>query len=334
MLALHALCAADASLAAPAADAQRFVRCQAPYLPALVALGGPMGNSRLSAGGPGAGSSAAEEATRRAAIEGLCLMAVLDGVLQHLGCVEADVARQMSTDLLHLINKQRYLQLLAAAAQLLCTLAVMHEPAAGQVSQLLTKVFNIAAGVLTAQAAPGPGTPGSPAHALVHVPRCGYGDSDGGATCLAAAACVRSARRNDRVCTHTSPRAMPCFGRLLAAVAAGCCTSAGSCASTALPALRQQHTATRATATAQSAWSCASGAAGAGHYKGGRNPGAQLVGWHAHARTWSTRPPRACHRCRRALLVVCLNTACGTSATCLTPPTRSACARRRCRPWA
>jgi hypothetical protein len=34
LLALHALCAADASLAAPQADPQRFVRCLAPYVSA------------------------------------------------------------------------------------------------------------------------------------------------------------------------------------------------------------------------------------------------------------------------------------------------------------
>lgn len=32
LLALHALCCADASLAAPEADPQRFVRCLAPYV--------------------------------------------------------------------------------------------------------------------------------------------------------------------------------------------------------------------------------------------------------------------------------------------------------------
>jgi hypothetical protein len=34
LLALHALCAADASLATPKADPQRFVRCLAPYISA------------------------------------------------------------------------------------------------------------------------------------------------------------------------------------------------------------------------------------------------------------------------------------------------------------
>jgi hypothetical protein len=169
MLALHALCAADASVAVPAADAQRFVRCLAPYLPALVSVGGPVGGSRLSAGGAAA-ASAAEESTRRAAIEGLCMMAVLDAVLQHLGCAEAEVAAQMATDLLHLINKQRYLQLLAAACQLLCTLGSMYEPAAAHASQLANKVYNIASGAMAPPAA-GAGTPGSPAHALAHVPR-------------------------------------------------------------------------------------------------------------------------------------------------------------------
>lgn len=45
LLALHALCAADASLATPKADPQRFVRCLAPYISAAVVQQGILARS-------------------------------------------------------------------------------------------------------------------------------------------------------------------------------------------------------------------------------------------------------------------------------------------------
>lgn len=49
LLALHALCIADASLAAPASDPQRFVRCLAPYVGAAAAAAGGAGGGQPSA---------------------------------------------------------------------------------------------------------------------------------------------------------------------------------------------------------------------------------------------------------------------------------------------
>lgn len=101
-------------------------------------------------------------------------MSVLDAALQHLGCAEAEVCAAMAADLLQLINKQRYLQLLASACQLLATLAGLYEPAATHVGQLANKVYFIAESALTAGAAGAAAgaTPGSPAPGVAHVPRC------------------------------------------------------------------------------------------------------------------------------------------------------------------
>jgi hypothetical protein len=51
LLALHALTAADPSLAAPAADAQRYVRLLTPYTASLASAGVPQQAGRVSSGG-------------------------------------------------------------------------------------------------------------------------------------------------------------------------------------------------------------------------------------------------------------------------------------------
>lgn len=51
LLALHALTAADPSAAAPAADAQRYVRLLAPYTSSLASIGAPPQGGRVSSGG-------------------------------------------------------------------------------------------------------------------------------------------------------------------------------------------------------------------------------------------------------------------------------------------
>lgn len=95
---------------------------------------------------------------RRVAEEGLCLLAVLDALLNHLGCVEQDVSQQLSASVVNMLNRQRFLQVVAVGCQLLCTLARMHARAAGQVTQLANKVYNIASGLLSiVQPAPGSG---------------------------------------------------------------------------------------------------------------------------------------------------------------------------------
>jgi transcriptional antiterminator Rof (Rho-off) len=55
-------------------------------------------------------AAANEDASRRAAEECLCLLAVLRALLLALGAVEQEVMQQMANDLKVLINKQRYLQ--------------------------------------------------------------------------------------------------------------------------------------------------------------------------------------------------------------------------------
>jgi hypothetical protein len=50
LLALHALTAADPSLAVPAADTQRYVRLLAPYASNLGGIGAPAQGGRMSAG--------------------------------------------------------------------------------------------------------------------------------------------------------------------------------------------------------------------------------------------------------------------------------------------
>lgn len=95
---------------------------------------------------------------RRVAEEGLCLLAVLDALLSHLGCVEQDVGQQLAASVVAMLNRQRFLQVVAVGCQLLCTLAGMHAPAAAQVTQLGNKVYNIASGMLTiVQPTPGSG---------------------------------------------------------------------------------------------------------------------------------------------------------------------------------
>jgi hypothetical protein len=50
LLALHALTAADPSLAVPSADTQRYVRLLAPYASNLGGIGAPAQGGRMSAG--------------------------------------------------------------------------------------------------------------------------------------------------------------------------------------------------------------------------------------------------------------------------------------------
>eukprot|EP00879_Flechtneria_rotunda_P019856 GHRR01020870.1.p1 GENE.GHRR01020870.1~~GHRR01020870.1.p1 ORF type:complete len:819 (+),score=323.27 GHRR01020870.1:216-2672(+) len=138
LLALHALCAADASVVAPAADPQRFVRCLAPYLAAASGQQGP-------------GVSAADDAARRAAEELLCLTAVLAAALLHLGVMEQDVLQQMCTDLQVLINKYKFIQVVAAGCQTLCTVAQLYEPAELQIAQMATKCYTFALEALNQQ---------------------------------------------------------------------------------------------------------------------------------------------------------------------------------------
>ncbi|WIA08603.1 hypothetical protein OEZ85_008032 [Tetradesmus obliquus] len=113
LLALHALCAADASLATPRADPQRFVRCLAPYISAAVVQQGILArsNSGATSGDAAKRAAANEDASRRAAEECLCLLAVLRALLLSLGAFEQEVMPQMASDLKVLINKQRYLQM-------------------------------------------------------------------------------------------------------------------------------------------------------------------------------------------------------------------------------
>jgi hypothetical protein len=109
-----------------------------------------------------------DDVSRRAAEEGLCLLAVLDAVLAHLGCVEQDVGQQLAASMSGMLNKQRYTQVIAAGCQLLCTLARMHTNASAHVTHLADRLYKIAATLLSSdqQAAGAP----EPAH-LHHAPR-------------------------------------------------------------------------------------------------------------------------------------------------------------------
>jgi len=99
--------------------------------------------------GAGGGAAGVDDSSRRAAEEALCLLAVLESVLSHLGAVEQDVAQQLSSDLVNMLNKQRYLQLIAVSCQLLCTLAALYQPAAEHVKILGNRVYSIASPLLT-----------------------------------------------------------------------------------------------------------------------------------------------------------------------------------------
>jgi ferric-dicitrate binding protein FerR (iron transport regulator) len=55
-------------------------------------------------------AAANEDASRRAAEECLCLLAVLRALLLNLGAFEQEVMQEMAKDLKTIINKQRYLQ--------------------------------------------------------------------------------------------------------------------------------------------------------------------------------------------------------------------------------
>lgn len=107
----------------------------------------------------GAGGASVDDAAKRAAEEGLCLMAVLDTVLRHLGCIEQEVAQQLAAAMVNMLGKQRYPAVIAMGCQLLCTLARMHPPAAVHVTFLANKVYGIAASLLTS----GQQTPGAEA---------------------------------------------------------------------------------------------------------------------------------------------------------------------------
>lgn len=96
----------------------------------------------------GANGANVEEAAKRAAEEGLCLMAVLDAVLAHLKCVEQEVGQQLATSMVNMLGKQRYPAVIAMGCQLLCTLARMYPAAAGHVTFLCNKVYGIAATLL------------------------------------------------------------------------------------------------------------------------------------------------------------------------------------------
>lgn len=65
-------------------------------------------------------AAANEDASRRAAEECLCLLAVLRALLLSLGAFEQEVMQQMASDLKVLINKQRYLQVGGRARSVLC----------------------------------------------------------------------------------------------------------------------------------------------------------------------------------------------------------------------
>lgn len=148
--------------------------------------------------------SGGDDSSRRAAEEALCLLAVLESVLSHLGAVEQDVAQQLSSDLVNILNKQRYLQLIAACCQLLCTLAAMYQPAAEHVKILGNRVYSIASPLLTT--GPQSSTPNNPvAQAAAHAPRY---DSN------------TLWHRRVQLCNtggrawFTRPRHAPCFGQL------------------------------------------------------------------------------------------------------------------------
>jgi hypothetical protein len=107
----------------------------------------------------GANGANVEEAAKRAAEEGLCLMAVLEAVLAHLKCVEQEVGQQLATSMVSMLGKQRYPAVIAMGCQLLCTLARMYPAAAGHVTLLCNKVYGIVATLLSS----GQQTPGADA---------------------------------------------------------------------------------------------------------------------------------------------------------------------------
>lgn len=53
---------------------------------------------------------ASDDPAKRSAEECLCLLAVIDGLLRHLGGVEQEVLKQLMTDLLVLTNKHKSFQ--------------------------------------------------------------------------------------------------------------------------------------------------------------------------------------------------------------------------------
>lgn len=114
----------------------------------------------------GAGGATVEKLAKRAAEEGLCLMAVLDAVLTHLNCVEQEVGQQLAAYMVSMLGKQRYPAVIAMGSQLLCTLARLYPDAAGHVTLLSNKVYGIASSLLSG----GQPMPGSDA-ALQVAPR-------------------------------------------------------------------------------------------------------------------------------------------------------------------
>lgn len=190
LLALQALCAADAAVATPTSDPQRFLRSLHHYVAAASLQQGVLARTTSGPQQP------ADDGARRGAEEALCLLEVLRCLLVSLGAAERDVLVQLSGDVVSLINRQRYLQLIAAGCQLLCTLAPLHAPAVASVSQLVAKCYSLALCALTGDAAvsshtPGvaaqTGTPASPAHLQI-APKCVI-NSAAAATTAAACHC-------------------------------------------------------------------------------------------------------------------------------------------------
>jgi hypothetical protein len=108
LLALHALSVAEASSVVPYDDPPRFLRVLAPHLKTSPDSQYP-----------------AELDRRRAAERLLCVLSIIDAVLDRLAHVDDSLGSlaDLPTDLINLINKHRYTQVVAAAVKCLAAFA-------------------------------------------------------------------------------------------------------------------------------------------------------------------------------------------------------------------
>ncbi|BDA45698.1 Nipped-B-like protein [Coccomyxa sp. Obi] len=125
LVALHALCLTDVSLCTPAEDPCKYIRCLAPYLKVTPS----------SKAGQSPGKQAAE---RREAECLLCILAIVDSILSEVVHLNKALVMELQNDLLVLINKHFFIQVVSAACKALAALA-KHAPSAGSLMTCLAQ---------------------------------------------------------------------------------------------------------------------------------------------------------------------------------------------------
>ncbi|CAL8470720.1 g10262 [Coccomyxa elongata] len=125
LVGLHALCLTDVSLCIPAEDPCKYIRCLAPYLKVTPS----------SKAGQCPGKQAAE---RREAECLLCILAIVDSILSEVVHLNKALVLELQNDLLVLINKHFFIQIVSAACKALAGLA-KHAPSAGSLMTCLAQ---------------------------------------------------------------------------------------------------------------------------------------------------------------------------------------------------